>query len=487
MLKENPNLLFISQSKQRLEDAPHLLGGLVTPFIKALNLKFNVTIESTLQRIQNVLSTHSFNMILIDAGHERNPNELPNPELLRQYSSDIPIGYYMAMDCHSIRTHENIRYLDTLQPDAIFSHDLFHYTYPKRHINKHFFWLNTYDPNIYKDYGLEKDILCGFYGDGFFTRNTYPWRRKIAARVFPEFPSYHLPRPVGLRNHGIAGVEYAKVLNRTKLAFACPSLKDLPVRKIFEIPASGSVVMLPKSTNLEAVGFRDKENCFFVDEMNVLQTIRFVIDNPEKYEEIRQNGMAFVSQNHSYHSRSLIYDWFNLHLKKNHQQRIIQTDMLGSLTLANRSDSPPEYIASSEFFELIQNASNALFKPTYADALKLFNKVKEGISHVPIAHFGIAIASLCMNNHVPEESLKYIRHYKEKVPASPDDILDCLFCYSEWLDQSRSKEDVDLALSRVLNKGCAHSTLFDLKFNITELLQNVVIGIGYLITEERLE
>ena len=82
--------------------------------------------------------------------------------------------------------------------------------------------------------------MCGFYGAGFFGQQRYPWRREIASRVLPEFPSYVLPRPFGQRDHGVVGSSFANIINRTQFCFGCTSIKDIPVKKMFEIPACGS-------------------------------------------------------------------------------------------------------------------------------------------------------------------------------------------------------------------------------------------------------
>lgn len=103
------------------------------------------------------------------------------------------------------------------------------------------------DPDIYKDYGLKKDIDVLVVGN--LARDFYPFRarlarlaqREIAKRgytvVMLPHPGFELPPRPGTA----VGEEYARWLNRSKLVLTCTSRQRYAFNKLVEIPLCRSL------------------------------------------------------------------------------------------------------------------------------------------------------------------------------------------------------------------------------------------------------
>lgn len=101
------------------------------------------------------------------------------------------------------------------------------------------------NPEIFKDYGLEKDIdilLTGAIDDGIYPLRAR-FRRLILAGAFNPYNAVIRPHP-GYRidSPGDEAVDYARMLNRAKICLADTSRYLYCPEKYFEIPACRSVV-----------------------------------------------------------------------------------------------------------------------------------------------------------------------------------------------------------------------------------------------------
>lgn len=450
--ENRPNLLIISQSKEKLANFPHLHLGLIVPFFKSLMFNFNTIITSNVDNCISLVEKSNPDLILVDSGHERAPNELPDAISLKSKAGGCALAFYTAMDAHCSRISENVSYLNKLDPDVIFSHDFLGMTYPEHLSRKHIFILNTYDDDIFYDHKKNKEILCGFYGDGFFSRMAYPWRRKIASKVISQFPSYHLPRPVGLKDHGITGQAYAEIISRTKVCFGCGGVKDLPVRKLFEIPAAGSLLMLPDTENMKLIGFKDKENCIFVDEENVLPSIRYIIDNPQEYERIRTSGLDFVKSNHVWSKRDHVYKWYLLFMKLNKEQQVIQNGLLNDLCISNLA-SDQQQASSNSIYKWLEKASICLKSRDFECALEYYETCLEHIEHIPEAVYGVAICKLILQKEDDDRVKKYFRLYFNRLEFSSNLITKTLF--EHYAGTIKVSPDSLILLLKAYNKQAA--------------------------------
>ena len=67
---------------------------------------------------------------------------------------------------------------------------------------------------------------------------------------------------------------FIKILERSKTSFTCGSALGFPIRKYFEIPASGSILLCKPFLNFENLGFKSGVNCFSIDENDLQRRYR---------------------------------------------------------------------------------------------------------------------------------------------------------------------------------------------------------------------
>ncbi|SHS25336.1 Uncharacterized protein conserved in bacteria [Mycobacteroides abscessus subsp. abscessus] len=218
-------------------------------------------------------------------------------------------------------------------PFAVGLHDL-HFRYPDRKkdlINeevKHIFtyykdkflqwypeftnqmrWIPHHvNTNIYKDYGLNKEI--DFLLMGATLEDFYPLRLSIINRFKgrPEFVHHPHPgyRQVNSNEHGVfVGERYAKELNRAKICLTCDSIHKYTLMKYFEITACNSLLLAPYSDEFYELGFIPGVNFVSIDENNFEEQAYYYLHAEEERKMIAYNGMKMSHAKHSTTKRVL--------------------------------------------------------------------------------------------------------------------------------------------------------------------------------------
>lgn len=115
----------------------------------------------------------------------------------------------------------------------------------------------------------------------------------------------------------IVGKEYVFYLNRYFCSVADGGQPQLLVLKYFEVPATGALLLAERIPGLDKCGFIPDEHYVPIEveynperpassivvKSDIAEVIKKVLKNPEKYQEIRKNGMEFVRKNHSINNR----------------------------------------------------------------------------------------------------------------------------------------------------------------------------------------
>lgn len=97
--------------------------------------------------------------------------------------------------------------------------------------------------------------------------------------------------------------EYAELLNSYFCGIATPSIFNLVVKKYFEIPAAGSLLLARECEDLKKCGFKPNKHYVPITIENVLSKIYNCIEHPEKFENIIRAGRDFVVKKHSVENR----------------------------------------------------------------------------------------------------------------------------------------------------------------------------------------
>ena len=96
---------------------------------------------------------------------------------------------------------------------------------------------------------------------------------------------------------------FVKILERSKISFTCGSALGFPIRKYFEIPAAGSILLCKPFLNFENLGFKSGVNCFTVDENNLVETVQEITSDYSNFSKIRINASELLLSSHSYEAR----------------------------------------------------------------------------------------------------------------------------------------------------------------------------------------
>ncbi|QDP39290.1 glycosyltransferase [Radiobacillus deserti] len=229
-----------------------------------------------------------------------------SPQIRGLAHIDVPVGLFIN-DAHrftklrkSYIEKHNIPYLLPVVRDYFLK------TYPE--YEKKMIWMPHFvQTELFKDYELEKDIdllLIGAVND------YYPIRQKIrkayegdADFVYYKHPGYRNFNGEEEELHAI-GESYAKVLNRAKITFTCPSKLFYPVLKYYEALACKTLLLAPTFTELEDLGFRPGYHFVAIDEHNFQEKATYYLTNEKERLKIVEQGYQFVRKYHSLQVRT---------------------------------------------------------------------------------------------------------------------------------------------------------------------------------------
>lgn len=298
-------------------------------------------------------------------------------------------------------------------------------------------WPNFIDSEIYRDYGMKKNIPIMFNGH---INPLYPWRQEVYNRVSRSFPCLTYPH-LGYENHSslmINGKEYAEALNASWFVPTCGTLAKEVVRKHFEIPGSKACLITEESEALLAAGFRDMENCVFASPNNISDKLNFLFEDREKLNSIIGAGYNLVHSSHTLKQRNQIYQWYILNKQKKSNEKIIQFNPFGSLKIIENSNAfRQEYIKGNGLnLELLSKGNEKLREGKYEEAEVFYLKCLNYIYWMPEPKLKLTICSLLLGKAERAHNLilePIENNFGKYNASSPDPVewaylIICLLC-----------------------------------------------------------
>lgn len=195
-----------------------------------------------------------------------------------------------------------------------------------KNVNNNWFnFINRYDNRIISLFHFVG--LNEFYFDNLLTRKSivripganYFLRKKVKEVLrkkilFPNKDKLHnyiylILNKLGFRPFGRINLLdiyrnlFTNQLRKSKYAYTCGSGLNWPLRKFFEIPACGTLLLATPFKNANHMGFIDGENFIKCDYTNIVEKIEFLEKNPELAEKIAKKGQELVWKKHSILSR----------------------------------------------------------------------------------------------------------------------------------------------------------------------------------------
>lgn len=181
--------------------------------------------------------------------------------------------------------------------------------YPQ-HAKKAFYFPNFIAPtHRYDNLPLERDVKRACLMSGALNADVYELREHIAQFIqnFPDQNMIEHVFPPYWNQHTFIQDEYAKLLNSYFCNVTCSSKFNYVVAKYMEIPAAKSLLIANATMDSMLCGFVPGEHFVEVNQDNVIDTIRFVLQNfsHENYQNIISQGNELVMQNHTVDHRYL--------------------------------------------------------------------------------------------------------------------------------------------------------------------------------------
>jgi hypothetical protein len=98
---------------------------------------------------------------------------------------------------------------------------------------------------------------------------------------------------------------FTNSIKTSKFAFTCGSALKMPLRKFFEIPALGTVLICYPFKNADKFGFIDNETCFYVNSPKEFEyKIDKIINDKNLHEKVAKNGLEMVNSLHTITKRA---------------------------------------------------------------------------------------------------------------------------------------------------------------------------------------
>jgi hypothetical protein len=97
---------------------------------------------------------------------------------------------------------------------------------------------------------------------------------------------------------------FQRSIRAARYGFTCGSALRWPIRKYFEIPANGAVLVAERCAGFAALGFRDRLNAVAAEGRDVLDAHAWLASDPARAQTIADAGRSLVETRHSVAARA---------------------------------------------------------------------------------------------------------------------------------------------------------------------------------------
>jgi glycosyltransferase involved in cell wall biosynthesis len=444
---KKPNLLFVTTASSHIDEQMRI--GHIEPFPKLFSRDFNVLKIDFDCDLDEHCEHFKPDLIVFSAGVE-SPKNVRAPLIKNlNLNRSIPRVGLLLNDLYGMGRVSDYDFLLACGCEAFFSLGNYAANGIEELSERSYmipFWL---DEEIFRDYDHEKIVPLGMYGAGFNDfRQHYPWRKEIARKLIGQFPIFSINRPDEYNRVGYTGRSYAEWLNRTKIVFACGTIVQAFTRKPMEICGSRSALFCQQTPIMESLGFRDEENCVFVDASNVADKVEYYLNNENELQQLTDRGYAFVREQHSMDARRQIKEWFDLRQQHSGQFiKIVQRGLLEPLTLSDEEKCWLLWDKRNPMEQIVDLAYNKLFAGNLSDALRLFQSITRNLFVGHVESRTGEILCLLLKGRL-KEVLVMLKHIKKLLVERfgcyrNEPILEGLLVLSLILESGKSDANLD--------------------------------------------
>lgn len=115
---------------------------------------------------------------------------------------------------------------------------------------------------------------------------------------------YRIIRNVSAVHYDLSNFLFRRTIMSSCYSYTCGSALRFPIRKFFEIPALGSVLVCQPCSGLRDLGFVDKESAVECRPEEILDVHQFLEDDLERAQSIASAGRDVIWRNHTTSSRA---------------------------------------------------------------------------------------------------------------------------------------------------------------------------------------
>lgn len=126
---------------------------------------------------------------------------------------------------------------------------------------------------------------------------------KAQPYLFSMFQKFHINPYAHSWSIDILQRQFKLALVRAKYAYTCGAIVRCAIRKYFEIPAAGCVLVADRCEGFEALGFRDRHNALLAKGSEVLDAHRWLSELDDAGQGIANQGRDLIRQQHSISAR----------------------------------------------------------------------------------------------------------------------------------------------------------------------------------------
>lgn len=133
----------------------------------------------------------------------------------------------------------------------------------------------------------------------------YKMPSKIHLKIYSLLNKLHLKPFRYLFANDFYNYIFRNHIFMSKFVATCGSGLNWPLRKFFEIPAGGSVLICNPFYNQNHLGFIDKKTCFLIEDPSEINSSIETLNNNKKLaHEISKEGQRMIMKNHSVSART---------------------------------------------------------------------------------------------------------------------------------------------------------------------------------------
>lgn len=290
-----------------------------------------------------------------------------------------------------------------------------------------FVWPNFFDPEMFRDYGLDKTIPVALIGQAY---QLYPWRQKVYETLCGHYPCLVTP-PFQYESTGasrmLAGERYARALNASWVSPTCGTMGHELVRKHLEIPASACLLLAERTPVLDAAGFKDGETCVFAEPDEVLDKLDALFADEDRMRGIIKAGHRLAHERHTLRHRPQIREWYELNRRLGPGQRIRQPGPFEPLRIVEAAEwGGHGHLTGRGLDRIGLERAQALMRANdFSGARTAYQSALDFVPYLPEALLGLALCDLAEGQ--PEPALRRLAALIEVTvtaygAASPDAV-----------------------------------------------------------------